>query len=95
MEPPPSLPPAGTSPEPVEADPRLRTSRGVLNELARGFLLGVRSQNAESAARFASQFLRDQMGAETDRPPPRPRTIRGPLPRAAADGRSLEPPPHA
>ncbi len=68
-------------------------SRGVLNELARGFLLGVQSQDPEVAARFASQFLKDQTRQPPDGPPIRPRTVRGPLPRAAPDGRTLEPPP--
>lgn len=66
--------------------------REVLTELARGFLLGLGSEDPRPAARFASQFLTEQAGIPlADRRRPRPRTARGPLPRAFADGRMLEP----
>ncbi|HEV2317592.1 MAG TPA: hypothetical protein VGV89_08480 [Thermoplasmata archaeon] len=75
-------------------EPHIAVSRGVLNELARGFLLHLKSEDREAAARFASQLLTEQSGAEhPDRTLVRPRTVRGPLPRGSLDGRTLEPPP--
>jgi hypothetical protein len=65
--------------------------REVLYELARGFLLELRSEDPRSAARFASQFLSERRGAVAPPGAPRPRALRGPLPRATTDGRSLEP----
>jgi hypothetical protein len=75
-----------------EGAPHEPPSSGVLSELARGFLLGLREDDPAAAARFASQFLRDQTGASAETVPIRPRTVRGPLPRASPEGRMPGPP---
>ncbi len=54
--------------------------RGVLTELARGFLRGLSAEDPGAAQRFAAQFLTEQSGP---RPPPFP-ARRGPLLRAVS-----------
>jgi hypothetical protein len=81
--------------EPAEGEPAGASTppREVLNELARGFLLGLKQEDPQWAARFASQFVSEQSGPRPDdRSRIRPRTARGPLPRASPDGRTLETP---
>lgn len=82
--------PRARAPPPAEPE----VPKAVLNELARGFLLELRQDDPRAAARFASQFLSEQaLPGPLSRTRLRPRTARGPLPRASPDGRSLEPPP--
>ncbi|MGI0053237.1 MAG: hypothetical protein ACREC5_04520 [Thermoplasmata archaeon] len=62
--------------EPAPSEP----PRGVLTELARGFLRGLATEDPRCAARFAGQFL-----AERAEEPPLGRRRHGPSPPAPRD----------
>ncbi|MHB8352325.1 MAG: hypothetical protein ACYDFT_06550 [Thermoplasmata archaeon] len=78
----PSRPPSRLrTPSATGAEP----TRGVLTELARGFLRGLTVEDPGSAQRFASQFLTEQSGHPA---PPLP-VRRGPILRAPSSPRSI------